>query len=55
MCYLIKFNYRCPNEIYAQCNQTVLVHADSFFGACDKIEADPQYPEAINFENLTIE
>jgi hypothetical protein len=55
MQYLIKFNYRCQSELFSVCKKTLLVSADTYALACEKILAHDDYKDAANFENLTLE
>lgn len=55
MIYLIKFNYRCNSELFSMCKGTLLVYADTYELACDKIKAQPEYKDAQAFENLTLQ
>jgi hypothetical protein len=53
--YLIKFNYRCDSELFSICKKTLLVNAENFKEACDKIKLQDDYQDAKGFENLTLE
>jgi len=51
-CYLIRFTYDFYCQGYEDAQETVLVYAEDFGYACNKIMR--QYKNARDFENLTI-
>jgi len=52
--YLISCDYEYYCQGYEWTNGIVLVHADSFEQACQKIIDNKDYYHAENFKNLTI-
>ena len=52
--YLVRFTYDHYCQGYEDASETVLVHAPSFFQACEKIIKEGKYRKARDFENLTI-
>ena len=52
--YLVRFTYDHYCQGYEDAIETILVHAPSFFQACEKIIKDENYRKARDFENLTI-
>lgn len=53
--YLIQFTYDHWCQGYEDATITVLVYASSYSFACSRISNLPEYRNARDFENLTIE